>query len=122
MKLVLVVEDNELNRELLVQLLEDDYEVVTAADGERGVALAKERRPDVILMDLSVPLLDGWQATTQIRSDPASAGIPVIAITSYALPADEQRARAVGCDDYLTKPIDEELLFATVARYADRDG
>lgn len=122
MRLVLVVEDNELNRELLVQLLEDDYEVVTAADGERGVALAKERQPDVILMDLSLPLLDGWQATKAIRADPMSTGIPVIAITSYARPADEQRARAVGCDDYLTKPIDEDLLFATVARHANRDG
>jgi two-component system cell cycle response regulator DivK len=122
MTVVLVVEDNELNRELLVQLLEDEYEVVTAADGERGVALAKESMPDLILMDLSIPLLDGLQATTQIKADPASAGIPVIALTSYAMPADEQRARAAGCDDYLTKPIDEELLFATIARHVDSGG
>ena len=114
---VLVVEDNLMNLELLVQLLEDDYEVLTARDGERGVELAREASPDLIVMDLSLPVLDGWQATRTIKSDPDCEGIPVIALTAHAMPGDEERARDAGCDDVLTKPVDEELLFATVERH-----
>ena len=114
---VLLVEDNLMNLELLVQLLEDDYELVTARDGQQGVELALETRPDLIVMDLSLPVLDGWHATSTIKSDPSCQGIPIIALTAHAMPGDEARAREAGCDDVLTKPIDEELLFATLERY-----
>ena len=117
---VLVVEDNLMNLELLVQLLEDDYEVVTARDGQQGVDLARERRPDLIVMDLSLPVLDGWQATGILKADPDCRTIPVIALTAHAMPGDDEKARAAGCDDVLTKPIDEELLFETLERHLRR--
>lgn len=107
---VLVVEDHELNRELLVQLLEDDYRLLTATDGRTGLELARRKRPDVVLLDLSLPELDGWTVARQIKSDESLAGTTVIALTAHAMPGDEEKARAAGCDDYLTKPVDEELL------------
>ena len=116
-KKVLIVEDGDLNRDLLVQLLEDDYEVATAGDGASGVESAQKDHPDLVLMDLSLPVLDGWEATRRIKADPALAGTPVIALTAHALPGDEQTARAAGCDDYLTKPLDEDLLFAKLEQY-----
>jgi CheY-like chemotaxis protein len=113
---ILIVEDVEYNRELLVQLLEDDYEVVTAADGAAGIEAAARDRPDLILMDLSLPGLDGWEATRRLKARPETEAIPVIALTAHAMQGDEERARACGCDDYLTKPIDEDQLFAKLAR------
>ncbi len=109
---ILVVEDIELNRDLLVQLLEDDYEVVTANDGAAGIAAAEELRPDVILMDLSLPVIDGWEATRRIKANRELKTIPVIAVTAHAMQGDAESARAAGCDDYLTKPVDEDLLLA----------
>jgi two-component system, cell cycle response regulator DivK len=117
MKRILIVEDVELNRDLLVQLLEDDYELVCAADGSSGLALAAERHPDLILMDLSLPVLDGWEATKRLKADPALRDVPVIALTAHAMDGDEARARECGCDDYLPKPIDEDRLFAKLARW-----
>ncbi len=114
MKRILVVEDIELNRDLLVQLLEDDYEVVTANDGAAGIAATDELRPDVVLMDLSLPVIDGWEATRRIKANPELNSIPVIAVTAHAMQGDAEWARAAGCDDYLTKPIDEDLLLATL--------
>ena len=114
MKRILVVEDIELNRDLLVQLLEDDYEVVTANDGAAGIAAAEELRPDVILMDLSLPVIDGWEATRRIKANRELKTIPVIAVTAHAMQGDAEKARAAGCDDYLTKPVDEDLLLATL--------
>ena len=114
MKRILVVEDIEFNRDLLVQLLEDDYEVVTANDGAAGIAATDELRPDVVLMDLSLPVIDGWEATRRIKANPELKAIPVIAVTAHAMQGDAERARAAGCDDYLTKPIDEDLLLATL--------
>jgi len=111
---ILVVEDIELNRDLLVQLLEDDYEVVTANDGAAGIAAAEELRPDVILMDLSLPVIDGWEATRRIKANRELKTIPVIAVTAHAMQGDAEKARAAGCDDYLTKPVDENLLLATL--------
>lgn len=109
---ILVVEDVEINRDLLLQLLEDDYQVVTASDGAEGVEATRRIRPDLVLMDLSLPKMDGWEATRTIKADPELKHIPVIALTAHAMPGDEQKARAAGCDDYLSKPIDEDLLFA----------
>jgi two-component system, cell cycle response regulator DivK len=107
---ILVVDDVEFNRNLLVQLLEDDYEVIEAADGEEGIRRAAQERPDLILMDLGLPVLDGWEATKKIKAHDELKHIPVIAITSHAMVGDERRAHAAGCDDYLAKPIDENEL------------
>lgn len=111
MKLILVVEDVELNLDLLVQLLEDDYELITAVNGKTGVSLARQHKPDLILMDMSLPLLDGWEATRQIKADEELKHIPIIGLSAHAMSGDKERALAAGCDDYLTKPLDEELLY-----------
>lgn len=111
MKKILIVEDVEFNKDLLVQLLEDDYEIVTADDGAAGLALAAREKPDLILMDLSLPVIDGWEATRRLKADPVLTNIPVIALTAHAMHGDEERARACGCDDYVAKPIDEDQLF-----------
>ena len=113
---ILIVEDVEYNRDLLVQLLEEEYEVVTAADGAAGIEAAARERPDLILMDLSLPGIDGWEATRRLKAEPETEAIPVIALTAHAMQGDEERARACGCDDYLTKPIDEDQLFGKLAR------
>lgn len=112
MKTILIVEDVELNRELLVQLLEDDYRLLMAGDGEQAVALARDEQPDLILMDMSLPRIDGWEATRRIRQEATVGRIPIIAVTAHAMEGDEDRARSAGCDDYLSKPIDEALLYA----------
>ncbi len=114
MKTILVIEDIELNRDLLVQILEDDVDVITAEDGAAGIARAAAERPDVILMDLSLPVIDGWEAIRRLKADEALKNIPVIAVTAHAMQGDEEKARAAGCDDYLTKPIDEDLLLEKI--------
>jgi two-component system, cell cycle response regulator DivK len=117
MKRILIVEDVELNRDLLAQLLEDEYEILCASDGASGLALAARERPDLILMDLSLPVLDGWEATRRLKADPELRGVPVIALTAHAMEGDEARARACGCDDYLPKPLDEDRLFEKLRRF-----
>jgi CheY-like chemotaxis protein len=117
MKKILVVEDVEFNRDLIVQLLEDEYQILTAADGAEGIRLAERERPDLILMDLSLPVIDGWEATRRIKANAALKGIPIIALSAHAMTGDEAKARQSGCDDYLSKPIDEDLLFAKLARF-----
>jgi two-component system, cell cycle response regulator DivK len=117
MKKILVVEDVDFNRDLMVQLLEDDYEVLTAADGAEGIRLAEQERPDLILMDLSLPIIDGWEATRQIKANTALKHTPIIALTAHAMRGDEEKARECGCDDYLSKPLDEEVLFAKLAKF-----
>jgi two-component system cell cycle response regulator DivK len=117
MTTVLVVEDNLMNLELLVQLLDDDYDILTARDGQEGIDLARTSLPDLIVMDLSLPVLDGWHATRILKDDAVTAAIPIIALTAHAMPGDAERAREAGCDDVLTKPIDEDLLFSTLARH-----
>jgi CheY-like chemotaxis protein len=117
MKRILVVEDQELNMDLLVQLLEDEYEVLTATDGAAGIKLAERERPDLILMDLSLPVVDGWEATRRIKANDSLKHIPVIALTAHAMVGDAERARACGCDDYLPKPLDEDLLFKKLDRF-----
>jgi two-component system cell cycle response regulator DivK len=117
MKKILVVEDVEFNRDLIVQLLEDDYQILSAADGAEGILLAERERPDLILMDLSLPVIDGWEATRRIKANEALKEIPIIALTAHAMRGDEEKARQSGCDDYLSKPLDEDLLFAKVESF-----
>jgi len=116
-KKILVVEDGEFNRDLLIQLLGDQYQVVVAVDGEEGVRKAEQEKPDLILMDLGLPVLDGWEATERIKANRGLRHIPVIAVTSHAMVGDERRAREVGCNDYLSKPIDEEELLGKIRKY-----
>lgn len=117
MKTILIVEDVELNRDLLVQLLEENYRLVLAADGEAALQKAAEARPDLILMDLSLPRMDGWEATRRLKADAEFARIPVIVLSAHAMRGHEERARASGCDDFLTKPIDETLLFRKLEKH-----
>lgn len=117
MKHILIVEDVELNRDLLTQLLEDDYQLTLAMDGAEGLHAAAKHRPDLILMDLSLPVVDGWEAIRRLKADANLAGIPVIALTAHAMSGDEQRAREAGCDDFLTKPLNEDFLFAKLRRW-----
>ena len=116
MKKILIVEDVELNVDLLVQLLEDDYELITAGDGAAGVALAEGEQPDLILMDMSLPVIDGWEAARRIKSNPDLAHIPIVGLSAHAMSGDVEKALAAGCDDYLTKPLNETLLFEKLDR------
>ncbi len=117
MKKILVVEDQELNMDLLVQLLEDEYDVLTAVDGAIGIEVAEREQPDLILMDLSLPVMDGWEATRRIKENDTLKHIPVIALTAHAMVGDADKALACGCDDYLTKPLDEDLLFEKLGHF-----
>ncbi len=122
-KRILVVEDQEDNRAILRDLLTNaGYDFLEAGNGEEGVAMAAKHRPDLILMDIQLPVLDGYEATRRIKSDPALKNIPVIAVTSYALSGDEQRARAAGCDSYVTKPFSPRDLLARVRSYLPAGG
>jgi two-component system, cell cycle response regulator DivK len=108
---VLLVEDNEMNRDMLSRrLFRRGHEVVIAEDGAAGVDMARSARPDIILMDMSLPVLDGWEATRQIKADPAIQQIPVIALTAHAMAGDEEKAMAAGCNGYETKPVDLNRL------------
>ena len=113
-KTILVVDDTEWNRELLVQLLEEDYTILQAVDGGDGVRMAEEHKPDLILMDLGMPVMDGWEATRKLKANDALKHIPVIAVTSHAMVGDEIDARKAGCDDYLPKPVDDEELLKKI--------
>ncbi len=115
MKTILIVEDIELNIDLLIQLLEDDYHLLVARDGAQGVALAEQNHPDLILMDISLPVMDGYQATRNIRKTFDS--VPIIGLSAHAMQGDEEKAREAGCSDYLTKPVDEDLLFNKLKQY-----
>jgi CheY-like chemotaxis protein len=117
MKRILIVEDIDFNRDLLVQLLEDTYEVVIAPDGATGITAAEREHPDLIIMDLSLPGIDGWEATRQIKANAMLTHIPIIALSSHAMRGDEEKARQCGCDDYLSKPLDEELLFEKLEHF-----
>jgi CheY-like chemotaxis protein len=116
-KKILIVEDVDFNRDLLTQLLEEEFEVIAATDGQAGIAAAERERPDLILMDLSLPVIDGWEATRRLKAHADLKTIPIIALTAHAMRGDEAKARASGCDDFLTKPIDETLLFGMLNRY-----
>ncbi len=108
---ILLVEDNEMNRDMLSRRLQrKGYEVIIALDGEAGVAMAAKEQPDLILMDMSLPVLDGWEATRRIKGLPKTALIPVVALTAHAMEGDREKAIEAGCDDYDAKPIDFERL------------
>ncbi|MGH7322255.1 MAG: response regulator [Candidatus Rokuibacteriota bacterium] len=117
MKKILVVEDVEFNRDLIVQLLEEAYEVLTAANGEEGIHVTEREHPDLILMDLSLPVVDGWEAARRIKASERLRGIPIIALSAHAMAGDEEKARQSGCDDYLSKPVDEHLLLEKLVTF-----
>jgi len=115
---ILVVEDQEDNRRILRDLLTSvGYEIVNATNGEEAVTAAARERPDLILMDLQLPLLDGYEATRRIKADPALHAIPIIVVTSYALSDDEGKAKAAGCDAYVAKPYSPRALLAKIREY-----
>ncbi len=112
---ILLVEDNEMNRDMLSRRLSrNGFEVVIAVDGQQGVDAAERERPDLILMDISLPVLDGWEATKRIRSSEAAKGIPIIALTAHAMTQDREKALAVGCDDFDTKPVELPRLLEKI--------
>jgi len=114
-KRILVVEDQEDNRKILRDLLESaSYENIVVGDGAAALGAAKSQHPDLILMDIQLPLMDGYEATRRIKADPTLRSIPVIAVTSYALSGEEQKARAAGCDLYVTKPFSPKALLAQI--------
>jgi two-component system, cell cycle response regulator DivK len=114
-KRILVVEDTEDNRQILRDLFANhDYELIEATDGGAGVTMARSHKPDLILMDIQLPVIDGYEATRRIKSDPTTMRIPIIAVTSYALAGDEDKTRAAGCDAYIAKPFSPRLLLAKV--------
>jgi two-component system cell cycle response regulator DivK len=117
-KRILVVEDQEDNRRILRDLLTNvGFQLVEAEDGAEGVAAAETHRPDLILMDIQMPIVDGYEATRQIKANPTLKSIPVIVVTSYALSGDEEKARAAGCDDYITKPYSPRQLLAKIKEH-----
>ena len=121
---ILLVEDNEMNRDMLSRrLIRKGYEVVMAFDGQQAVDMAAAERPDLILMDMSLPVIDGWEATRRLKADPATKAIPIIAITSHAMAGDRRQALEAGCDDYDTKPVElDRLLGKIVALLPKHEG
>jgi CheY-like chemotaxis protein len=112
---ILLVEDNEMNRDMLSRrLVRSGYEVSLAVDGAQGVAMAASETPDLVLMDMSLPVLDGWEATRRLKADPATRALPVIALTAHAMSGDEKKAREAGCDDFDTKPVEYTRLVAKI--------
>lgn len=115
MTTLLLVEDNEMNRDMLSRrLMRKGYGVIMAVDGAEGVAMAATEKPDLILMDMSLPVIDGWEATRQIKANPETQAIPVVALTAHAMSSDRDQALAAGCDDYDTKPIDLARLLTKI--------
>jgi two-component system cell cycle response regulator DivK len=115
MKTILIVEDIDLNIDLLSQILEDDYNLLIAKDGAQGVAFTELHKPDLVLMDISLPVMDGYEAARTIRKTFQS--LPIIGLSAHAMQGDADKAKAAGCTDYLTKPVDEDLLLKMVKGY-----
>jgi CheY-like chemotaxis protein len=112
---ILLVEDNEMNRDMLSRrLVRNGYDVVIAVNGEEGVGMASSEKPDLILMDMSLPIFDGWEATRRLKADRATAAIPVIALTAHAMVQDKENALAAGCNDFDTKPVDLPRLLEKI--------
>ena len=121
-KTVLLVEDNEDNRIVYSTILRHfGYEVSEALNGEEGIAKARSERPDLILMDISIPIIDGWEATQVLKHDPVTRDIPIIALTAHALASDREKAMEVGCDGYLAKPCEPRAVVAEVQRFLGKD-
>jgi CheY-like chemotaxis protein len=121
---ILLVEDNEMNRDMLSRrLTRNGFTVAIAVDGQQGVEMATSERPDLILMDMSLPVMDGWEATRRVKADPATRGIPVIALTANAMVEDREKAMAAGCDDFDTKPVELARLLEKIrAKLAGNTG
>ena len=112
---ILLVEDNEMNRDMLSRRLKrKGYEVVIAVDGEQGISMTTTENPDLVLMDMSLPVIDGWQATGQLKTNPQTQNIPIIALTAHAMSGDREKALEAGCDDYDTKPIELKRLLGKI--------
>jgi two-component system, cell cycle response regulator DivK len=112
---ILIVEDNELNRDMLTRRLERrGYEILAAVDGEQGLDMARQTLPHLILMDMSLPVMDGWEASRRLKSGPETSAIPIVALTAHAMSGDRERALAAGCDDYDTKPVEFPRLLLKI--------
>ena len=112
---ILLVEDNEMNRDMLSRRLQrKGYEVVLALDGQSGVEMSQTQAPDLVLMDMSLPVLDGWEATRRLKTDASTRHIPIIALTAHAMSSDREKALEAGCDDYDTKPVELPRLLAKI--------
>jgi CheY-like chemotaxis protein len=115
---ILLVEDNEMNRDMLSRRLKrKGYEVIIAVDGAEGVSMGISEKPDLILMDMSLPVMDGWTATSELKANPDTKSIPIIALTAHAMSGDKEKAMAAGCDDYDTKPIELDRLLSKMALF-----
>ena len=120
---VLLVEDNEMNRDMLSRRLSrKGYEVAIAVDGAQGLDMARNEAPNLILMDMSLPVLDGWEATRRLKADDVTRSIPIIALTAHAMAGDRERALEAGCDDYDTKPVELPRLLSKIQALLERDG
>jgi two-component system, cell cycle response regulator DivK len=120
MSKILLVEDNEMNRDMLSRrLTRRGYEVLIAVDGATGVSMAMAEKPDLILMDMSLPIMDGWEATRKIKANPTTRSIPTIALTAHAMAGDREKALEAGCDDYDTKPIELSRLLEKIATFLE---
>ena len=114
---ILLVEDNEMNRDMLSRrLTKRGFEVIVAVDGQQGIDMARQEKPDIILMDMSLPVVDGWGAARVLKSEAATRGIPLVALTAHAMAGDREKAMEAGCDDYDTKPIDMQRLLEKIGR------
>ena len=114
---ILLVEDNEMNRDMLSRRLERrGFEVILAVDGQQGIDLANEFAPNLILMDMSLPVVDGWEATRRLKADPGTSSIPVVALTALAMSGDREKAISAGCDDYDTKPVEFARLIGKIEK------
>ena len=114
---ILIVEDNEMNRDMLSRrLIRRGYQIVMAVDGEEGITAAKAENPDLILMDMSLPVIDGWEATRRVKADDATRSVPVIGLTAHAMAGDREKAIEAGCDDYDTKPVELDRLIGKIER------
>jgi CheY-like chemotaxis protein len=120
---ILIVEDNEMNRDMLSRrLIRRGYQIVVAVDGAEGIAAAKSGNPDLILMDMSLPVVDGWEATRRLKAEPPTRAIPVIGLTAHAMAGDREKVLAAGCDDYDTKPIELPRLLQKIEALLGRTG
>ena len=122
MSKILLVEDNEMNRDMLSRrLIRKEFEVVMAVDGQQGVDMASSENPDIILLDMSLPIMDGWEAARHLKANPVTKDIPVIALTAHAMAGDKEKALEAGCDDYDTKPVEFKRLLGKINSFLEKN-